>query len=271
MDTNIPKPALALLDFIGSIEAPHGYDTVYGNNQDKLAKPLTSMTIDQVISAGSSWSKMFGSSAAGKLQFMRATLVRLKSKLKLSGTELLNGGMQDRLGYQLLIERGYSDFMAGKIGPTAFGKALAQEWASFPVLAATKGATRQLKRGQSYYAGDGLNKSLVTPERVEAMLAQLLAMVAAPAGKPASTQAPAPAAPQPAPPSKPLPPPSLPIPGAPEPPAKKTWLQGVLAALGIGIGAGGAGWHFGAWLLFGVLGLALIIAVAFWIHGRNKP
>jgi hypothetical protein len=45
----------------------------------------------------------------------------------------------------------------------------------------------------------------------------------------------------------------------------------VLAALGIGTIAGGAGWHFDAWLLFGVLGLALIIAAAVWIHGRNKP
>jgi muramidase (phage lysozyme) len=269
MDTNIPKPALALLDFIGSIEAPHGYDTVYGNNQHKLVKPLTSMTIDQVIAAGSSWSKMFGSSAAGKLQFMRATLVRLKSKLKLSGTELLDGGMQNRLGYALLIERGYADFMAGKIGPTAFGKALAQEWASFPVLAATKGQTRQVKRGQSYYAGDGLNKSLVTPERVEAMLAQLLAMAAAPIG--GSAQTAPPAATDTAQPTRPLPAPSLPIPGKPDEPAKKTWWQGVLAALGIGTIAGGAGWHFDAWLLFGVLGLALIIAAAVWIHGRNKP
>ncbi len=44
------------------------------------------------------------------------------------------------------------------------------EWASLPVLTATKGAHRQVVRGQSYYAGDGLNKSLVKPERVEDVL-----------------------------------------------------------------------------------------------------
>ncbi|MBZ9986052.1 hypothetical protein LB572_02960 [Mesorhizobium sp. BH1-1-5] len=259
MDRNIPKAAAALLDFIGSIEAPRGYDTVYGNNQAKLVKPLTSMTIDEVISAGLSWSKMFGSSAAGKLQFMRATLQRLKKKLMLSGAELLDAGMQDRLGYQLLIERGYSDFVAGKIGPIAFGKALAQEWASFPVLSATKGATRSLKRGQSYYAGDGLNKALVSPERVEAMLAQVLAMATAPADKPASAQTPAA---------------SPPVAAAREPqplaaPVKTKWFAGILAALGIGTAAGGAGWQSGEWILFGGIGLVVVIVVAVWLHRRK--
>ncbi|RUW38970.1 hypothetical protein EN739_12040 [Mesorhizobium sp. M2A.F.Ca.ET.017.03.2.1] len=265
MDRNIPKAALALLDFIGSIEAPRGYDTVYGNNQAKLVKPLTSMTIDEVISAGLSWSKIFGSSAAGKFQFMRATLQRLKSKLRLSGSELLDADMQDRLGYQLLIERGYSDFVAGKIGRIAFGKALAQEWASFPVLSATKGATRSLKRGQSYYAGDGLNKALVSPERVEAMLDQVLAMAGAPAQAPARAQTPAPTTSAPAEPVKPAPAP-LPPPAVP---AKKKWWAGIAAALGIGTAAGGAGWHFGEWILFGGLALVLVVVVAVWLHGRK--
>ena len=61
-----------------------------------------------------------------------------------------------------------------------FGKRLAQEWASFPVLAGTKGAKRTVARGQSYYAGDGLNKSLVTPEKVEAILRNVLAVACEP-------------------------------------------------------------------------------------------
>lgn len=44
------------------------------------------------------------------------------------------------------------------------------EWASFPVLVGTKGQKRTVKRGQSYYAGDGLNKALVAPDAVEAIL-----------------------------------------------------------------------------------------------------
>ncbi|RWC28801.1 peptidoglycan-binding protein [Mesorhizobium sp.] len=170
MDKNVPVGAAMLLDFIGSIEAPHGYNTVYGNNQAKLPKPLTKMTIDEVIAAGSGWTKRFGSSACGKLQFMKATLLRLKKVLGLTGKELLDGPMQEALGYQLLKERGFAEFLAGRRSRVAFGVALAQEWASFPVLAATKGQKRKIVRGQSFYAGDGLNKSLVAPERVEAML-----------------------------------------------------------------------------------------------------
>lgn len=173
-----------LLDFIGSIEAPHGYDTVYGNNQAKLPKPLTKMTIDEVIAAGASWTKRFGSSACGKLQFMKATLQRLKKVLGLTGKELLDGSMQEALGYQLLKERGFSEFIAGRRSRTAFGLALAQEWASFPVLQATKGAHRKVGRGETYYAGDRLNKALLAPERVEAMLDKVKAAEASSAAVP---------------------------------------------------------------------------------------
>ncbi|MFU0507386.1 hypothetical protein ACLKMW_22770 [Pseudaminobacter sp. NGMCC 1.201702] len=73
------------------------------------------------------------------------------------------------------------------------------EWASFPVLAATKGAHRQLKRGQSSYVGDGLNKSLVAPETVEALLDRVRAL----ASKPAPSPAPSQPVPQPSTPTKP--------------------------------------------------------------------
>src|SRR6185312_11557776 len=144
------------------------------NKQSKLAKPLTSMTLDEVLAAQPGWSKNYGSSAAGRYQFMRATLLGLRSELSLRGSQKLDGDLQDRLAYHLLKRRGYNDFMAGKISRTEFGKRLAQEWASFPVLTVCKGATRQLNRGQSYYAGDGLNKALVKPEKVEAVLDEVL-------------------------------------------------------------------------------------------------
>ncbi|MER9901590.1 peptidoglycan-binding protein [Mesorhizobium sp. M0130] len=194
MDRNVPKGAAMLLDFIGSIEAPHGYDTVYGNNQAKLPKPLTKMTIDEVIAAGASWTKRFGSSACGKLQFMKATLQRLKKVLGLTGKELLDGPMQEALGYQLLKERGFAEFIAGRRSRTAFGLALAQEWASFPVLTGTKGAHRKVARGETYYAGDRLNKALLAPERVEAMLDKVRAAGGATAAAPQPTVAATPSA-----------------------------------------------------------------------------
>lgn len=167
---NIPIPASKLIDFIQSIEAPRGYGTIYGNNQAKLPKPLTAMTLDEVIKAQPNWTKRFGSSAAGGLQFMRATLLGLKKELGLTGRELFDEDFQERLGFHLLKRRGYEKFMAGQIDRTEFGKRLAQEWASFPVLAPTKGAHRQIRRGDTYYSGDKLNKALVKPEAIEALL-----------------------------------------------------------------------------------------------------
>ncbi|MGF3026501.1 hypothetical protein ACQVP2_27220 [Methylobacterium aquaticum] len=170
MDKNVPAGAALLLDFIASKEAPRGYGTVYGNNQAKLAKPLTSMTLAEVIAAGPGWTRSFGSSASGRYQFMKATLEGLRDELGLTGREVFGPDLQDRLAYHLLKRRGYGAFMAGSLSVSGFGLELAQEWASFPVLAPTKGRRRAVSRGQSYYAGDGLNKALVSAEDVEAAL-----------------------------------------------------------------------------------------------------
>lgn len=174
MDRTVPAGAALLLDFIRKTEVGRddraSYDVIYANKQGKLAKPLTSMTIDEVLAAQRGWSKNHGSSAAGGYQFMRNTLAEMKEELGLRGSQKLDPDLQDRLAYHLLKRRGYEGFMAGTINRTEFGKRLAMEWASFPVLAGTKGQQRQVKRGQSYYAGDGLNKALVAPDVVEAVL-----------------------------------------------------------------------------------------------------
>uniref|UniRef100_UPI0030C71F9B hypothetical protein n=1 Tax=Sinorhizobium sp. KGO-5 TaxID=1470810 RepID=UPI0030C71F9B len=187
---------MLLLDAIGGIEAPRGYDTIYGNNQDKLAKLLTSMTYGDIVEAQASWTKRFKSSAAGRYQFMRATLIGIAQEIpSLRGDLIFDKDLQDRLGYYLLLRRGYEKFIAGDMSILAFGKAIAQEWASFPVLAPCQGAHRAVRRGQSYYAGDGLNKALVKPERVEAILRQVLA--AADAEPLVPLPKPSPAGPQP--------------------------------------------------------------------------
>lgn len=185
MEKTLPAGALILLRFIAETETGHSapacYGVVYGHNQGKLPKPLTRMTFDEVVADGPRRTRAYGSSAAGAYQFMRDTLDKpqtpadLKGELNLTGQEKFTGELQDRLGYHLLKRRGYKDFVNGRLSVAAFAKNLAKEWASFPVLTDTQGAHRTLTRGQSYYAGDGLNKALIRPEEVEAVLAQVLA------------------------------------------------------------------------------------------------
>lgn len=91
-------------------------------------------------------------------------------ELHLRGTQIFDPDLQERLFYHLLKRRGYEEYMADKISRTEFGKRLAQKWASFPALSDTKGAHRNLQRRQFNYEGDKLNKALVKPERLEAVL-----------------------------------------------------------------------------------------------------
>lgn len=187
MDKTIPPAAARILDFIGNTEAPLGYDTIYGNNQGKLPKPVTKMTVDEVSTNQPIWTRRYGSSATGRYQFMRATLNELKKELKLNGSEKFDADLQDRLGLHLLLRRGYAQWINGDISTDHFMLNLSKEWASFPVPFTIKGGSRTVTRGQSYYAGDGLNKALITPESVEMVLR--VAYAAERAGPPAMTTA----------------------------------------------------------------------------------
>lgn len=168
MNKSIPVGAARFLDLIGSVEAPHGYDTIFGNRQAELPKRVTLCTVDDVIEGRTTVDRR--SSATGRYQFMGYTMKSLKKDLGLTGKEVLTPDFQDFLGYALMKRRGYYRFLTGKMSLVDYGKAIAQEWASFPVLADCQGQKRWVVRGQSYYSGDGLNKSLLKPERVEEAL-----------------------------------------------------------------------------------------------------
>jgi len=179
MDKTIPHPAAKLLNFIYETEtgktAPGCYDVIFANRQNRLAKPVTKMTIGEVLASQKiqrNWAKP-ASSATGAPQFMYNTLIGLKKELGLRMGQVFDGNLQDRLAYHLLKRRGYLQYMDGSISRSEFGKRLAMEWASFPVLENTQGAHRKLVRGQSYYAGDSLNKSLTSPATVEKILDSL--------------------------------------------------------------------------------------------------
>lgn len=178
MNPNVPSGAAMLLDFIAKPESRGLYTKIYDNHEAELATPITSLTLNALITAQAEWGRRWSSSAAGRYQFMPDTLAGLKPVLGLTGAEVFAPDLQDRLGYALLQRRGYAAFVARTLSMQAFGKALAEEWASLPVLAPTQGAHRMLARGQSYYESDGLNHARVTPEAVEAVLRKVLVATA---------------------------------------------------------------------------------------------
>lgn len=164
----VPQPAKILLDFISGPESRGDYEVWSSFKQGNLPKPLTQSTIAEVLGYQKNWRSVGGiSSAAGRYQIIRKTLLMLCKQLNLDGDALFDEAMQDRLGYQLLKIRGYDAWMAGEITNEQFGNKLAREWASFPVLTAQKNYKGiWIKPGVSYYAGDGLNARGISAKAV---------------------------------------------------------------------------------------------------------
>ncbi|MCJ2042524.1 hypothetical protein MKK55_26775 [Methylobacterium sp. J-059] len=129
------NPYKAVLDYIAECEgtagAPNGAYAVsldYGRwLPDGKEQELTKLTIDQIDELQTymlanpmnraRYGNGIGSSAIGKYQIVRATLRRLKKRLDLTGSELFDEAMQDRLAAELVRGRGAN---------TSLGR----EWAS---------------------------------------------------------------------------------------------------------------------------------------------
>lgn len=170
MDASVPAGAAILLDFIAGFESDGGYEVVFGHHERALDRPITVLSLDGLGALQRTWARKWGSSASGRYQIMADTLVGLRVSLKLKGSEIFTPDLQDRLAYQLLVQRGYARFKAGTLSLEGFALNLAKEWASLPVLAACQGAHRRVAAGETYYAGDRLNRALIDPARVRAVL-----------------------------------------------------------------------------------------------------
>lgn len=148
--------ARPLLEFIKQPESLGDYNIVWGGikPRDHPPKPLTSMTIGQVLDWQDSIDRRYMSEAAGAYQIMEDTLRGLHETADLGKHELYNEANQDRLAVALLIRRGYLKYLDGLLSTEGFANALAKEWASLPVVSGPD-------KGRSYYAGDSLNKAHV--------------------------------------------------------------------------------------------------------------
>lgn len=194
--TNVPPGAVKLLDFIGRAETGKtgrdAYDIIVFFKQDKLPKPLTEYTLSELLDAQKTWAKNWRGSAAGKYQIIRKTLLGLVAQMGIPGGTHFTPDVQDRFGFQLLTNRGWQAFASKQVTPNAFALQLAKEWASMPVLSTTQGAHRQVERGESYYAGDGVNSAQKKADELEAILAEVLGTKLDPTIQPKPAPAPTP-------------------------------------------------------------------------------
>lgn len=163
------SPALKiLLDTIRKHEAPKGYGQIYGGAKgvpkDTDVSKLTLAGVlslqQRMLAAGSA------SSACGGYQFIRKTLIATIAQMGLKGTELWDADLQDLMAIHLMENRGLSKYMAGQISLETFCNNLAREWASLPVVTRIKGQKRIVEPGETYYAGDGLNRAHHNPAAI---------------------------------------------------------------------------------------------------------
>jgi hypothetical protein len=150
------------LELVGAIEAPFGYDAITGYAPFRPDRPITSMTIAEVLD----WQTRIRSAGAeatavGRFQFVRDTLEFLTRVYEVPHDTVLDRRTQDYLARVLLHRCGFYD-------PEAeipdLGNCLAGTWAALPLLSGDR-------RGRSRYEGRANNHARTTPEVVEAVLA----------------------------------------------------------------------------------------------------
>lgn len=145
---------VGVFGLIGQLESRSDYNTMAGGGNKKQ---LTSMTINEVLQHQNS--RGTNMKAAGKWQIMPNTLRGLKKSMNLTGDELFTPEMQDRMAFELAMNRkGYRQFAnaTGDEKLALMGAAqndLAKEWASMPMANDAEGMSR-LKQLRSKFQQD---------------------------------------------------------------------------------------------------------------------
>lgn len=151
------------LNLMGDLEAPRGFGAVTGFAPIPPPRPLTEMTLDEVLHYQERIRGMrSASSAVGRYQFIYPTLRRLVQDLGIAGHLRFDAEVQTYLARFLMHDCG---FYAPETDLLRLADCLAGVWAALPRVTGPD-------RGRSVYADDGLNRALTTPETVLAVLAR---------------------------------------------------------------------------------------------------
>ena len=154
-----PDSYKPLLNLIASVESSGNYNAHFGNARNNSVK-FTDMTIAEV----QQWQQDFvgkgsPSSAVGRYQIISTTLDGLVNELAIEPSQKFDPPTQDMMAIALLERRGADAYVNKELSSEEFAANLAKEWAALPKVIGDNPE-------QSYYAGDGLNKSHVEPKKV---------------------------------------------------------------------------------------------------------
>jgi hypothetical protein len=157
-----------LLDFIADHESNGDPNVVWGGikRANRPPKPLTQMTVGEVLAWQDRIDPLYRSEAAGRYQIMEDTLRGLYAEAGMTLDSKFDEAGQDRLATALLKRRGLDKYLHGYLSVNKFCNELAKEWASLPVVDGPK-------KGRSHYAGDGLNAAGVDVEPFVAVVQSL--------------------------------------------------------------------------------------------------
>lgn len=168
----------SIVDMIYRAETNHtgdrAYNTVYGGIPTGLRppRPLTQMTVGEVLDWQASIRGRTASTAAGAVQVIHPTLNGLVESGAVSRSAMFNGETQDQITMALMERRGLREWQSGGISTETFASRLAMEWASLPVLETTRVQGRIVQPGQAAYGGVGPNRATprVAPDVVMSTL-----------------------------------------------------------------------------------------------------
>ena len=162
-----------LLDFIGNKES-EGYDDISGliSNSRYPAKPITEMTMQEILDWQESIDRFQLSEAVGRYQIIEDTLrgynndktvgpgSPLYIRAGLNSGSLYSPENQDKMAIVLIESRGLSMFLDGAITRDQFANNLAKEWASLPLVSGPNA-------GRSNYDKDAAgNRALTTVQAI---------------------------------------------------------------------------------------------------------
>lgn len=158
-----------ILTLIKRHESGGNYDIIWSGINlyvDQPPKPITRMTIGEVLAWQDSIDPKYNSEAAGAYQILEDTLRSYYVRAGLGTNDLFSKANQDKIAIALMDRRGLGQYRRGAMSAITFAQNLSKEWASLPCQ--TKDKQGRPATGQSYYAGDGLNKSLTSKAAVMA-------------------------------------------------------------------------------------------------------